>query len=79
MGRGLANPTGMILSAALMLDWLAERHTCAAAASAAGAIETAVERAFASGITPCEFGGTDGTAAIAAAVLRELECPPTGV
>src|SRR5499427_9792238 len=26
MGQGVANPTAMILSAALMLDWLADRH-----------------------------------------------------
>ena len=26
MGKGLANPTAMILSAAMMLDWLGERH-----------------------------------------------------
>jgi 3-isopropylmalate dehydrogenase len=79
MGQGVANPTGMILSAALMLDWLAERHACAAAAEAARAIEAAVERAFASGIKPCEFGGTDGTAAITAAVLRKMESSPTDV
>src|SRR6202000_1737994 len=26
MGQGKANPTGMILSAAMMLDWLADQH-----------------------------------------------------
>ena len=26
MGQGKANPTGMILSAAMMLDWLADKH-----------------------------------------------------
>jgi 3-isopropylmalate dehydrogenase len=62
----------MILSAALMLDWLAERHGCERAAEAARAIEAAVDRAFASGVKACELGGTDGTAAIEAAVLREL-------
>src|ERR1700741_2305320 len=41
-GKGLANPTAMILSAALMLDWLAERHGHEAAAGAARAIEGAV-------------------------------------
>jgi 3-isopropylmalate dehydrogenase len=79
MGQGVANPTGMILSAALMLDWLAERHACAAAAQAARAIEAAVERAFASGIKPCEFGGTDGTAAITAAVLQKMDSSPMDV
>ena len=33
MGKGLANPTAMILSAALMLDWLADRHDHHAAAA----------------------------------------------
>jgi 3-isopropylmalate dehydrogenase len=73
MGKGLANPTAMILSAALMLDWLADRHGHDGAAQAARAIETAVDRAFAAGLKPCEFGGGDGTAAIASAVLHALE------
>jgi 3-isopropylmalate dehydrogenase len=76
MGTGVANPTAMILSAALMLDWLAERHGHAGAAHAARRIETAVDRAFAAGLKPCEFGGRDGTAAIAAGVLRELATAP---
>jgi 3-isopropylmalate dehydrogenase len=75
MGKGLANPTAMILSAAMMLDWLAERHDHDGAARAARAIEHAVDHAFAVGLRPCEFGGSDGTAAIAAAVLRELKVP----
>jgi 3-isopropylmalate dehydrogenase len=73
MGKGLANPTAMILSAAMMLDWLAERHDHDGAARAARAIERAVDRAFASGLRACEFGGSDGTSAITAAVLRELQ------
>jgi 3-isopropylmalate dehydrogenase len=73
MGKGLANPAAMILSAAMMLDWLAERHGHDDAARAARAIERAVDRAFASGLRACEFGGSDGTSAIAAAVLRELK------
>src|SRR5713101_3984454 len=75
MGQGVANPSAMILSAALMLDWLADRHGHAGAAAAARAIETAVDRAFAAGLKPCELGGRDGTAAIAAAVLRALDAP----
>src|SRR3954465_1638863 len=72
MGKGLANPTAMILSAAMMLDWLPDKHGHAGAAQAARAIETAVDHVFAGGVKPCEFGGTDGTAAIGNAVLREL-------
>jgi 3-isopropylmalate dehydrogenase len=75
MGKGLANPTAMILSAAMMLDWLADRHGHEGAAQAARAIEGAVDRAFAGGLRACEFGGRDGTAAIADGVLRALDSP----
>jgi 3-isopropylmalate dehydrogenase len=73
MGTGKANPTAMVLSAAMMLDWLAERHDHPAAAEAAQRIERAVDAAFADGLRPCEFGGPDGTDAIGRAILRELE------
>jgi len=62
----------MILSAAMMLDWLADKHDHPPAAEAALRIERAVDRAYTSGIKPMEFGGQDGTAAIAAAVLKAL-------
>src|SRR5205807_7378125 len=44
MGQGKANPAAMILSTAMMLDWLADRHHHAAAGEAARKIETAVDR-----------------------------------
>ncbi len=72
MGQGKANPTAMILSAAMMLDWLADRHDHPPAAEAASRIERAVDKAYASGIRPMEYGGKDGTAAIAKAVLAAL-------
>jgi len=72
-GQAKANPTATILSAALMLDWLAERHGHAALGDAARRIEQAVDAVFASDrILPFEFGGRDGTAAIAAAVASNL-------
>jgi 3-isopropylmalate dehydrogenase len=48
-GQGKANPTATILSASMMLDWLAERTGQGALADAAGRIERAVDAAFASG------------------------------
>jgi 3-isopropylmalate dehydrogenase len=72
MGQGLANPTAMILSTALMLDWLADKHGHTGAAKAARTIETAVDKAFAGGLKPAEFGGPDGTAAVARAVLGAI-------
>jgi 3-isopropylmalate dehydrogenase len=72
MGQGKANPTAMILSAAMMLDWLAEKHDHPPAAEAALRIERAVDAAYAGGIKPMDFGGTDGTIEIANAVLKAL-------
>jgi 3-isopropylmalate dehydrogenase len=72
MGQGKANPSAMILSAAMMLDWLADKHDHAPAAEAAQKIERAVDSAFKGGIKPFEFGGSDGTNAVANAVLKTL-------
>src|SRR3982751_849963 len=72
MGQGKANPTGMILSAAMLLDWVAERHGLEAAAEQGERIERAVDKVYANGIKPMEFGGGDGTADIAKAVLAGL-------
>src|ERR1700733_3267574 len=69
MGQGIANPSAMSLSAAMMLDWLGDKFDRAPAGAAANRIETAVDKAFQSGIRPREFGGPDGTAAVAKAVL----------
>jgi 3-isopropylmalate dehydrogenase len=71
-GQGKANPTAMILSAAMMLDWLADKHDHPPAADAALRIERAVDKAYAGGIKPMEYGGSDGTTAIANAVLKAV-------
>ncbi len=72
-GRGIANPTAMILSTALMLEWLGERSGSQAACDAASDIERAVDRIFADGrIRTHDFGGGDGTAATAKAVIEAL-------
>ena len=72
-GQGIANPSAMILSAAMMLDWLAERHGDAALADGARVIEAALQDALANGsVRPRDFGGTSGTADIVRAVLERL-------
>ena len=78
MGTGKANPAAMVLSVAMMLDWLAERHEHTAAAEAAVRIEQAVDRAFAAGLRPFEFGGQDGTVEVTRAVLMALDEIPAG-
>ena len=72
MGQGKANPTAMILSTAMMLDWLADKHGLEGAAEAAERIERAVDKAYADGIKPTEFGGSNGTADVTKAVLAAL-------
>jgi 3-isopropylmalate dehydrogenase len=72
-GQGIANPTAMLLSVAMMLDWLAVRHADPALADGARAIEAAVQAAFETGIVcPREFGGTSSTADITRAVIGGL-------
>ncbi len=72
-GKGVANPTAMILSGAMMLEWLAERKAAPEAARAAGLIRRSVDAAFAPGaLVTCELGGEAGVAAVRDAVLAEL-------
>lgn len=60
-GQGKANPSAMILSSAMMLDWLASRHNLPALGERARIIENALEDAL-SQVIPMEFGGSAGTA-----------------
>ncbi len=72
-GRGIANPSAMLLSVAMMLDWLAVRHGDAALADGARAIERALQSAFAGqAVRPRDFGGASSTADIVRAVLERL-------
>jgi 3-isopropylmalate dehydrogenase len=73
-GTGKANPIGMFLSAAMMLDWLAERRAHLAAASGAEVIRDAVDRACAgNSVHPIELGGRDDLEAVTAAIIRQVD------
>jgi 3-isopropylmalate dehydrogenase len=73
-GQGVANPTAMILSAALMLEWLGHRSSVVEATDAGALIRRAVDAAFADGtLKTCEFGGDAGTAAVFAAVEAAMD------
>jgi len=77
-GMGRANPTAMFLSAAMMLEWLGERHGHEACGRAAARIRAAVGEAFRGGaLVPCERGGSAGTAAVASAVLSAIAAKAT--
>jgi 3-isopropylmalate dehydrogenase len=69
-GLGKANPTAMFLSAAMMLDWLADRHDLPSCRTASNMLSASVEAAFSEGnLLPFEMGGETGTEAIAHAVM----------
>ena len=70
MGQDKANPLATILSAALMLDYLADQTGIAAYADAGQIIESAVDQGFAANrFRPMEFGGDMGTKAMTEMVL----------
>jgi 3-isopropylmalate dehydrogenase len=72
-GQGLANPTATILSAAMMLEWLGERHDDSRLLAAAQSLRTAVDQAFSGGqVRPADIGGPHGTGAVTRAVIEAL-------
>ncbi len=75
-GQGLANPTATILSAAMMLDWLADKGAGQAYADAAAELDAAVDAAFADGLRTADIGGGDGTAAAAMAIASRIGSAP---
>jgi 3-isopropylmalate dehydrogenase len=70
-GQGIANPTAMLLSAALMLDWLGDKHDHEKCKMAGKVLEEAVQQGYALGtIKSAEFGGSDGTVAISETIKK---------
>jgi len=72
-GQGIANPTATILSAAMMLDWLAGRGAGEAYAEAAAELEGAVDTTFGAGLRTADIGGRQGTADVVQAVSDALK------
>jgi 3-isopropylmalate dehydrogenase len=68
-GRGIANPASLILSAAMLLEWLGARHSRDALAQASRAIERAVDRLLEKPETRTgDLGGPLGTKEFASLV-----------
>lgn len=67
-GKGIANPIAMILSAAMMLEWLGLRE-------AAQMIRAAAEATISRGFTTPDLGGKLTTAQVAERLLDLLESP----
>ncbi|MFI7609922.1 isocitrate/isopropylmalate dehydrogenase family protein [Nonomuraea terrae] len=72
-GKGVANPTSLILSAAMLLDWRGRRDGNDDLIAAAADIESAVERVLDQPATRTpDLGGNLGTAQFAAHVAARL-------
>ncbi|MEO1264681.1 MAG: isocitrate/isopropylmalate family dehydrogenase, partial [Pseudomonadota bacterium] len=72
-GQGKANPTAMLVSTAMMLDWLGGRRADDAMQQAGEALDAAVTAAYADdAVHPYEFGGDTGTEAFADAVIARI-------
>lgn len=72
-GKCIANPVAMILSAAMMLEWLADKHNDLCCLSAGKRIRAATESALKAGVLTCDLGGNASTADVTNAVLERLE------
>jgi 3-isopropylmalate dehydrogenase len=72
-GKETANPTSLILSAAMLLEWIAARHGNSALAAAARNIDAAVDATLKDPATrTCDLGGKIGTREFAKAVTAKL-------
>jgi 3-isopropylmalate dehydrogenase len=72
-GRGVANPVATILSAAMLLDWLADRKRDSRCEDAAAAIRAATAKVLASGPRTADIGGSARTAEVTQAIASALE------
>lgn len=72
-GQDRANPTSMILSVAMLLDWIGEHRKDARSAQAGQAISAAVDTVLANPATrTADLGGAIGTQAFGQAVVAAL-------
>lgn len=72
VGKDLANPVGMILSAAMMLDWLGQRHADSAAIDAATIVTDAVAETLRTGVCTPDIGGSAGSHAVGSAIIATI-------
>jgi len=72
-GTGVANPLAMILSAAMMLNWLGLKNDDEQLIAASRGIDAAVEKVLAHGPQPKDLGGEANTQQVTNAVLDALK------
>jgi 3-isopropylmalate dehydrogenase len=74
VGKGIANPSGLMLSVAMLMEWLGTRHKETAFIDASRAIELALDAALADARarTP-DLGGNGTTKTFAQAVTARVD------
>jgi 3-isopropylmalate dehydrogenase len=68
-GQNLANPVAAILSAAMLVEWLGERHDDDACHETARLIRTAVQRVLGTGPRTPDIGGSSNASTVTAAIV----------
>ncbi|SDX92117.1 3-isopropylmalate dehydrogenase [Modestobacter sp. DSM 44400] len=71
-GRDVANPIAMMLSTAMLLEWLGDRRGDAVLRDAGYRVHAAVRSTVVRGITTPDLGGSTTTSGFTAAVVAEL-------
>jgi 3-isopropylmalate dehydrogenase len=71
-GKDVANPIAMILSSAMLLDWLGARHDDPRLTDAAVRVERGVAAAVAAGTSTRDLGGSASTSGFTAAVVDAI-------
>lgn len=71
-GKGIANPTGTILSAKMMLDWLGKKNGDPALVKAAELIDEAVYKTFLDGVRTSDVAGNASTSKFGDTVVSHL-------
>jgi 3-isopropylmalate dehydrogenase len=74
-GQDRANPIAMILSTAMLFDWLGARHHDDSLSGAAALIVGGVERTVGQGISTSDMGGSAGCHEFAEAVAATIKQP----
>lgn len=71
-GKNIANPVGELLSAVMLLDWLAARHEDRGLQTIARTVENATMQTMYDGISTRDLGGTASTTEFTKAIVERL-------
>lgn len=72
-GKNIANPTAMVLTICMMLDWLSESRRDKACQAAAEGIRKSVNAVLKSGVRTPDLGGKSSTTEVGQAIAKQLQ------